>query len=606
MFKKGKKIVSIILAGAMMCSLLTACGGNNTETKGDATKTPEASTAAEATPAGDATTATDPTVAPTSEALLEAEDLADIIPKETTEIVVYSQLANYSGEQLGWFAKVMLDKFNVKLTLINEGDGVFDTRMESGDLGDIVVFGSDGNQYMSAYQGGMLLDWNEDDILADYGPYIAANMKEALAKNASISGGVTYGFGHNVATSSEEHEAFFYHPDIRWDLYKQLGYPEVNTLEDYIPVLEEMVKICPTSDSGAKTYGVSLFPDWDGDMVMFVKSTAALYGYEEFGFGLYDVNTQTYQPCLEDGGMYFRCLKFYNTLYQKGLLDPDSMTQTNEGMTEAYQDGAAFFNIFNWMGSGLYNSEEHKAAGKAMLTLAAKDSKTLVSGCNVNGSNRIWSIGANTKYPELCMAIINWLCTPEGCMIANNGPKGVTWDYDDQGQPYLTELGIKCKADGETELTGEYAGKYNDGANQINNSTWSVDATNPDATDATYNYQFWDSYLNKEDTEIEQDWKTFTGTKVADEYLENTGFSVALGTAYSPTEKSKELKLVWDQVANCIKTYSWQAIYAKTDEEYDKIVAEMKTKAEEYGYSQCVEYQQNEAVLRKAAEDAVK
>ena len=32
----------------------------------------------------------------------------------------------------------------------------------------------------------------------------------------------------------------------------------------------------------------------------------------------------------------------------------------------------------------------------------------------------------------------------------------------------------------------------------------------------------------------------------------------------------------------------------------------MKTKAEEYGYSQCVEYQQNEAVLRKAAEDAVK
>ena len=75
------------------------------------------------------------------------------------ELVVYSQLANYSGEQTGWSAKLLLDKFNVKITIIPNSDGVFDTRMESGFLGDIVVMGNTGNDYKRAVKGGMFLDW---------------------------------------------------------------------------------------------------------------------------------------------------------------------------------------------------------------------------------------------------------------------------------------------------------------------------------------------------------------------------------------------------------------------------------------------------------------
>ena len=104
-----------------------------------------------------------------------------------------------------------------------------------------------------------------------------------------------------------------------------------------------MQEICPTTDTGKKTYAVSMFSDWDGDMVMFVKATAAIYGYDEFGFGLYDMNTQTYQDALDKNGMYLRCLKFYNTLYQRGLVDPDSMTQTFDDCYADYKDGAADF-----------------------------------------------------------------------------------------------------------------------------------------------------------------------------------------------------------------------------------------------------------------------
>ena len=157
--------------------------------------------------------------------------------------------------------------------------------------------------------------------------------------------------------NASQRQDIMYEWDLRWDLYKELGYPEIKNLDDMVDVLAQMKELCPTDDNGKTTYGVSLFADWDGDMVMFVKSTASAYfGYDEFGIGLYDSDKQEYHPCLEENGPYLTALKFYNTLYQKGLLDPDSQTQGYDGMVEDYQNGTAFMNVFNFLGSSLYNS----------------------------------------------------------------------------------------------------------------------------------------------------------------------------------------------------------------------------------------------------------
>ncbi|MDP4088284.1 MAG: hypothetical protein Q8930_03295, partial [Bacillota bacterium] len=518
-------------------------------------------------------------------------DIKSIIPKDTVTLTVYSQLANFQGEQGGWFAKVLKDKFNVKLNIIKSGDGVFATRMESGNLGDIVVFGNDADDYKNAIKGNALLDWNKEDLLKEFGPYVQQNMQAALDKNKSISGGTVYGFGHDVGTSATDHSASFYRPDLRYDLYAKLGYPQINTLEDFIPVLQQMQQLQPTSDTGKKTYGVSLFKDWDGNMVMFAKSTAALYGWDEFGFGLYNVNTGEYQDSLKSGGMYIRMLKFYNALYQKGLLDPDSMTQTYDDMSEDYKTGGAFFNIFDWMGSGLYNTKEHLDAGKAMLPVVAKDQQNVTYGLNMNGGNRVWTIGAKTQYPELCMAIINWLSTPEGTMTSFYGPKGVNWDYDKDGKPVLTTLGEACQSNGDTEMTGGYSGKYVDGQNKMNNTTWAVDAKNPDAKNGdTYNYKFWETRQSLPVSTVEQDWKTKTGAPNLNKYLEtNKQMAISLGTTYSASPMSNELTTIWNQVKQTITSYSWKAIYAKSDAEFDSIVKEMTDKANSYGYDKCVQ-----------------
>ena len=190
--------------------------------------------------------------------------------------------------------------------------------------------------------------------------------------------------GYDVGSSANNRAQFFYYPCVRYDLYKEIGSPEIKTLEDYVSVFEEMKKKCPKSDTGKETYAVSMFSAWDGDMVMFVKATAALYGYDEFGFGLYDLEKQEYQDALDPNGMYLRCLKFYNTLNQKGLVKPDSVSQTFDDCLADYKDGAAFFNLFTWMSGDVFNTAEHTKAGKAMYAIPPQDAKNY---CVLN-SNR--------------------------------------------------------------------------------------------------------------------------------------------------------------------------------------------------------------------------
>jgi multiple sugar transport system substrate-binding protein/putative aldouronate transport system substrate-binding protein len=309
--------------------------------------------------------------------------------------------------------------------------------------------------------------------------------------------------------------------------------------------------------------------------------------------------------------MYLRAMKFYNTLFQKGLYDPDSMTQTYNDMIEKYTNGAAFFNIFNWMASGAYNTPDHMNAGKIMRTVAAKDQRNIAYGLSVFGGNRVWTIGAKTNYPELCMSIINYFCTPDGVLTYNYGPKDVCWSYNADGDTYLTELGLACQMDTEnTVITyGGYTGKYKDGQFQHNNTTWTRDAVNPDsASGETFNREFWKrTIVSKPVTAIEQRWRDKTGFVFQDEYLEKNGhLSVAIASAYSGSNKSADLKTTWEQVKECIKAGSWSAIYAKTDAEFDAIVTKMITDAKGYGYDSCVEWCINEATLRKQAEDLAK
>lgn len=526
---------------------------------------------------------------------------------------VYSQLANTQGMQTGWGADVLKEKFNVELNIIPDADGVYQTRAQNGNLGDIVIWGSDSKDYVDAVKNNLLLDWNEDDLLTDCGPYIKKHMADALKKNSGLTKTITdgakdttYGIAHGVATNSKNHDAFFYTWDTRWDLYKKLGYPKIKDLDAFKNMLIKMHDICPKDDNGNPTYAVSLWSDWDDGMVMYIKSTVtAYYGYDEMGIGLYDPQTGKFHDALEENGPYLQMLKFYNDLYRAGLVDPDSMTQTYDQMSAKVKSGGVLFSIFNYSGSLGYNTDAHLKAGKYMYCMKPEEAKPIVYGMNTQGGDRLTTIGAKTEYPDLCMEIINYFATPEGFMTLKYGPKGETWDYDKDRNTYFTELGKKTHADGKTKME-KHKGSFQDGQIQAAFDTWANDADNPDSNGETYNSDNWKSNITTPEYKIQQDWVDKTGCKNLNEYMEKGGnYVVAPATSYSASAKDDELKTTWKQVTTSIKENSWNAIYAKTDAEFNKFVQKMKKDTAAYGYDECLKWCENEAATRRSLEKAL-
>lgn len=557
-------------------------------------------------------------------------DVNELFPldDETIELEVYSQLANYNGKQTGWSAALLKDLFNVEVVIIPDMDGTYETRMAGGDLGDLVVWGANGEDYKQAIAKDMLLNWEEFDLGPTYAPYVFENYGTALATNRDVSGdGNIYGFGMDVALQEGAHKSFMYSWDLRWDLYKQLGYPEIKNLDDLIEVFKQMKQICPTDALGNEAYAASLWPDWDGNMVMYVKALAtAYYGYDELGFGHYnptngeyydalglcDVQTGKYLAQPNNDTPYIEMLKFFNKLYRADLLDPNSMTQTYDEMGTKVKNGGVYWGIFNYASSMIFNTQEHLEAGQMMYSRVPDEANPIVYGMSNLGGNRIWTVGAYTAYPELCLAIMDFLATPEGSMTMWYGPRGLTWDYNEQGGMYFTELGKKTSTDSSYSLNGvvwtsPYTGKqytlsgtFNDGCLQINNTTLARDMVNPDgALGEAFNKDTWVSEQTAASYAIQEDWRTWSGHSLADQYFEAIHkYTVMPDIPYSESAKSDELKVKWDQCAKAITTNSWRAVFAKADGEFNMHIMNMRNQCKAYGYDLCNAWSMGEAAIK--------
>ena len=81
---------------------------------------------------------------------------------EEITIDVFDGLANYMGVQEGWFAKIVKEKFNMKLNIIapnvaGGGDTLFNTRVTAGDLGDLIITDK-GEKLDELIAGGLVID----------------------------------------------------------------------------------------------------------------------------------------------------------------------------------------------------------------------------------------------------------------------------------------------------------------------------------------------------------------------------------------------------------------------------------------------------------------
>lgn len=171
-----------------------------------------------------------------------------------------------SGSSRGWFAKIVKDKFNMEMNIIapnvaGGGDTLYQTRSANGNLGDLILINVDKNRLKDMVTAGLVLDMT--DYMGD-----CANLlqyKKAIEDASALAGEENPGMwavpsevSNEPATEPCEAVDSTNAPSVRWDIYGQVGYPEMNTLEDLLDVLKQMQDAAGTSESGKKAYALSV------------------------------------------------------------------------------------------------------------------------------------------------------------------------------------------------------------------------------------------------------------------------------------------------------------------------------------------------------------
>ncbi|GAA1862216.1 ABC transporter substrate-binding protein [Myceligenerans crystallogenes] len=524
---------------------------------------------------------------------------------------VFDGLANYQGMQGGWFGKIVEEKFNMKLNIIapnvaGGGDTLYNTRVSGGDLGDLIVVDR-GEKMDELVEGG---------LLADMSPYVGS-MKNVGRYDAAVDylnegkEGV-YGIPTQLSevkpTEPSEGVDPTFGPFLRWDYYAELGYPEIDTLEDLLPILKDMQDAHPEADNGKPAYAISLFKDWDGNMMVMGKQPTTLYGYDELGFVLAKADGSDYQSIIDSDSEYVRALRFYHEANQLGIVDPESTTQNYDTMFSKYQNGQVLLSWWPWLGQSAYNTEQNMADGKGFMIAPLQDQQVFSYGAAVYGAKQIVGIGSKAEDPARLAAFIDWLYSPEGVQASASetmgaaGPEGLTWEKGENG-PEFTEFGREAILEGGADVPAEWGGgSYKDGVSTLNFSAVLPIDEDPD-TGVPYNYKFWPSYQESASNPLTEDWsEKMGGAPTTMEYLRsNDMLLVAPGSSYAAPADPSEIETIRNQVKASIVEYSWKMSFAKDDAEFESLLAEMQETAKGLGYDQVLEFDMANAEAQNAA-----
>jgi len=596
------KSISLVLVLVMILTLVSACAKKGDDTTEKATET-ETSTA-------ETTTET------STEGSTDAEAVKTY--DEFLTIDVFCSQANYQGIQSGWFAKVVKDKFNMELNIIapnvaGGGDTLFQTRSAAGNLGDLVMIGAENGRLADTVNAGLLYDMTEllatKENVSQY--TLGMDMLKDLVgtdKIYAIPSAVT----SLPATAPSEGLDLVFGPYIRWDQYEAIGKPAIDTLEGLLPVLKQMQDQFPTSDSGQKTYAISLFKDWDGNMMTLAKQPACFYGYDEIGFLLLKADGTDTQVITDSNSEYVRSLKFYNEAYQMGILDPESTTQNYDTLFTKMSDGAVLFSPWPWLGQAAYNTIDNKEAGKGFMIAPVKDLQIFSYGASPSGSKYVVGVGSQAQDPERMVDFIDWLYSPEGIMMSTAqtggtcGPEGLTWEVVD-GRPVLTDFGKEALLNGDATMPEEWGGgSWKDGTSQLNFTTVLPKDINP-RNNVPYNYTLWDSVIEMNSTPLDKNWQSFMGANSTLDYLtKNNGYVVAPGNPYIQPAEPSEISTLRAQCKAIIVENSWKMVFANDATEFDALLKEMQETVDGLGFADVVAFDQEVAAALKAAREEAK
>jgi putative aldouronate transport system substrate-binding protein len=566
MKRKFYKTISLVLIMTVL-AVLTACG--QTQNSGD-----EASQGMVS-----ASQSTAPTAAPVVQ--------LDVFSASTAST---TSAGNYDNT---WWGKILKEKVGVSLNILPSGDQAqekLQALMAGGELPDIVVFGTNTKDVLSAIRGNMLVNLDEH---MDKLPNVTMNAPKALQyyrDNVSNGTGKVYAIPNAIGPADLFGSEPSWGPYLRWDIYKQIGSPVINTMDDYLTVLKKMQELVPQTKEGKKTYGITLWKDWDGYSMFMATELGPVIGIDcgdQLGalpFLQVDFKNGNAVNTLDADSQYIQALKFYFKANQMGLVDPDSLTQNYSTAKSKITEGRVFFSWWSWLNDA-YNTSENVNADSptGFAAVLPQNTKTLVPSDNNIGKVTPIGIGSKTKNLDAALKFIDFMYSTDGLQLLFNGPEGVTWEMDSSGKPSITEEGWKYISNPEAELPE--GGVFTDGI-KIGTYGLSTAFINPKTQEAI-DYRYWPStkkHNAENQSKLQKDWATTTGYQTTLDYVRGKDMVLQIPLAQVlTTPMTDEIGSLASRIGDIVKSYSWKMVFAKNEAEFDSIYKEMRTKAEGLG-----------------------
>lgn len=410
MKKRMKKLVSLLLGLAMVVSMV-ACGNDKGQT------------------------ALDNQQASKDNQTVNDADSTDGDGQEIVEITYYCPDVTANGSQdMPALEQYLIDTLGVVLRARPAGDGVLQSMIASGELTDIVKFHS-ADERKAAIEAGVLLDLAQyKDQLPNlfenelFAPYIAKEMD-------------TYGGVYGVATEVGPMSGLNGTPDIRWDLYKAVGYPEVESSDELLEVLKQMQDTANENNDGQKVYGLGLFYDWDGAYPYMLGS---LY-FNTSGYNLVNTFSEVKWDLSEepsyifgDDSNFYNGLKWLFKANQMGILDPDGPTMPYDEYNARALAGLYCYTPWTWF-RDFNNQEGNAEAGVGYQSFLADYFTLRQESDAIFGSEWYFAVNANSENLDATLKFFNYMCGYDWAEQIMNGEEGVLYEYNEEGTRVMTE-----------------------------------------------------------------------------------------------------------------------------------------------------------------------
>lgn len=531
--------------------------------------------------------------------------------QEIEKITLYPFDENLSSGVISGHKGDYFAKNGIQLEVLGYSEEKTKAILASGNMPDIMYV--DKKNLDNMIERGMLL--NLDDYI-DKMPHVKSSeiIKTALEfvrEYRSSGTGNLYGLPLNVGDNgtkiSKTDSTERYAVKLNWDIYEEIGAPEIKDFGELIDVMEQMVNAHPKAEDGTPCYGTVLNGGSDKECWANIRQFYFWQGYSDKELPyLLEANMAegSCSSILSRKSIYYQGLKWYNEVYRRGLMDSESINNDRNTQAQKVQNG------YVMIPSGT-------CAGWApeYLEYYIPDTKVYYNYYNKYGDeDKVIAINAQTEHLDACLKLLDMWCDADAYFEIINGPDGEFWESDGENA-FLTKKYYDYlkknngSGQGRTFSNGEDGSLWNTAfcINTGEENKW----LDGEGGHRVGRMTQWKEVMElATDNETYNSWKKTTGYETWIDWLEAEDAYVSEGkldyVELFCTVPDSEMQIKIDKIKNIVVDASWKMVYAESEEEFEGIWEKMVYDVENSGGQAVIEWRLAELEKAQKARDNLK